>query len=451
MVSTRKASDISDNDNNNSNDHTPVAKRLKCSSTDLIIRIGGEPEPYDYPCHAILMANHSDFIDATLASPMLESQTRIINLPDISPRIWGLMMKILDTPPTMTPIAKNMDDLILAAEKFDQYQFVNGFAVCGTHVSLAFQAFSKMFQSEPLRIGQRMNKLIDYALQCDKIQLKESKKAIVTFFRRAVNLPSERGNHYGGLIFSKEQLQKLAPLIAEENLLNRQVWTKEEILCPLFPKHYLASTLKEYEEKRFGPLHKHKPMKLAILRLVQSSTKKYNIAALQKTTALPVMTPSFAGSPQQNDGAVWSDQLQNCRLVLRKTTEGNWVIAVSRNRNNEANRNNWQILWISPMSINCVNVPPMKPWCKVDDGAPTGTLSIFMGSQGSGPLPAAMGGAGNGTDGGAGDNNDNAAANNNNNNNENNNGGNGGGNADAGNNNNNQPGPPPLELQHPIN
>ncbi|CAJ1965187.1 unnamed protein product [Cylindrotheca closterium] len=445
-MSTRKAAEISasSSSSNDENEHTPVAKKLKCSSTDLIIRLG--QEKYEFHCHAVLMANHSDFIDATLASPMRESQTRIIDLPDISPRIWGLMMEILDSPPTMTPIAKNMDDLILAAEKFDQYQFVNGFAVCGTHVALAFQAFSKMFVAEPLRVGQRMTRFIEYALKCDKIQLKLSNTAITSFFRRAINLPQERGNHYGGLIFSKEQLQKLAPLIAEENLLGDQ-WTKEEILCPLFPKYYLAATLKEYEEKRFGPLHKHKPMKLAILRLVQSSSKKYNVAALQKTTALPVTTPSFAGTPQQNDGAVWSEELQNSRLVLRKTMQGNWVIAVSRNQNNEGNRNNWRILWISPMSINCVNVPPMKPWCRVDDGAPTGTLSIFMGSQGSGPLPAAMGGrAVNGTNGGDDAAADAPAANNGNDN--NNNGANGNGNAGAG---NVRPGPPPLELQHPIN
>ena len=115
-MSSRSASEINalgkgEDGTSNSEQHTPVAKKVKSSPTDLILRIG--EDKYEYHCHSMVIAYHSVFIDTALASPMQESQTRIIDLPDVTPKIWDLMMEFLDSPPTQERLAIPLDDVLL--------------------------------------------------------------------------------------------------------------------------------------------------------------------------------------------------------------------------------------------------------------------------------------------------------------------------------------------------
>jgi len=377
-MSIRDADDISGNENgnNDNNENTPVAKKLRSSPTDLIIKIG--EEGYEFHCHSMIMAHHSDFIDAALASPMIESQNRIIEFRDITPRIWGVMMKLVESPPTKSG---EMDDLIMAAKKLDQYQFVSGIAVCGKIVSTTFKEYSKMLQEDPFRLRKCMRKLIEYAIECDKIQLKYPKNAIADFFRRALTLPEEAGNHCSGLIFTEEYLKLLAPLIAQDNLVAGNRWTKEEIVCPLFPKHFLASLMKDYEEKRFGPICQRKPMIRAALRLDQSGAKRSILTVLNyKGNRHNGDSPYFLGTFYQREGIDLSPQLENTKLMVKKSQRGDWVIAARLNngQNNQGNVERWQKIWRCPMSFNFAKYPPKGPWINVNDMAPIGTLSVSL-------------------------------------------------------------------------
>ncbi|CAJ1965193.1 unnamed protein product [Cylindrotheca closterium] len=391
---TRKADEItgnspggSDNKNNIHNhkddENTPVAKKLKSSPTDMIIKLGAEK--YEYHCHSIHMAMQSDFIDAALASPMRESVTKVIELPDVTPKIWGLMMKIIDSPHVANFLGTTMGDVLLAAEKFDQYQFINGLACCAKQVSLGFHQLNKMFHTDRLKAELKINSAIRHAIQCDKMQLKQSMPSVVAFFRLALAMPKEGKSYSGGLSFKEEQLKLLAPLIAKEKLVGDR-WTEEEILCPLFPKHYLATLMKVYEDKTFGPMHQRKPMKQATLWLKKvTKTKKYKISVLRNTNQSSA-TPSFIGSPQPHSSIEWgNDELPNAMIGLKKLSNGgNWVIATARTVVGENGHHpHSQVLWRCPMSTNFVNFPPTKGWVKVDEDAPKGSLRIELGETDS--------------------------------------------------------------------
>lgn len=376
---TRKADeiskDLSSNDSNN-DPNTPVAKRLKSSPTDLIIKVG--EEKYEYHCHSIHMAIQSDFIDAALASPMRESVEKVIELPDIKPKIWGLMMKIIDSPHVANFVGTTMGEVILAAEKFDQYQFINGLACCAKQVSVGFHQLAKLFHSDRLKAELKMNSAIKHALECDKMHLKQSMPSIIAFFKLALAMPKEGKSYSGGLSFKEEQLKLLAPLIAKEKLVGDR-WTEEEILCPLFPKHYLSTFMKAYENNRFGPMHQRKPLNQATiwLKKANTKTKKYKIAVLQNTNSQSA-TPAFIGNSHQSSSLEWGNEgLHTAMVGLKKLPEGNWVIATPRTEDPAS----FQVLWRCPMSTNFSNFPPAKGWVRVDNGAPKGSLRVELGES----------------------------------------------------------------------
>lgn len=227
----------------------PVAKRCRLAPHDLTIFIG--KERYEYNCYGVCMAYKSDSIDDELVTTVPgANQMRTIELPDISPRIWGLMMQLdeLDWSEALNRVSK-ISDLTLVAEKFHRYGFSHGLFVSGMLISKVFKTFTKKLGSDPLFVTQRMAKLIELALFCNRIALKGSHDAIVPFFREALRWPQEGGKRCRGVIYRRKHLRLLAPLIAKEGLVGDR-WTNEEILCPLFPRVYLAELSKVNEESR---------------------------------------------------------------------------------------------------------------------------------------------------------------------------------------------------------
>eukprot|EP00526_Cylindrotheca_closterium_P010785 CAMPEP_0113654962 /NCGR_PEP_ID=MMETSP0017_2-20120614/29436_1 /TAXON_ID=2856 /ORGANISM="Cylindrotheca closterium" /LENGTH=394 /DNA_ID=CAMNT_0000568145 /DNA_START=15 /DNA_END=1196 /DNA_ORIENTATION=+ /assembly_acc=CAM_ASM_000147 len=174
----------------------------------------------------------------------------VIKLPDVSPRIWSMMMQLLESRPSdIQHRFSKISDLSQVTEKFYRYRFTHGLATCEVLVSKVFKTFSKKLRTDPLFAVQRMGKLIDLALLCDRIQLSLSKDSIVAFFRQAFALPQGGINRCGGVIYRRKHLKLLAPLIAKEGLVGDR-WTKEEIVCPLFPKVYVDTLSKANEESR---------------------------------------------------------------------------------------------------------------------------------------------------------------------------------------------------------
>ncbi|CAJ1953507.1 unnamed protein product [Cylindrotheca closterium] len=186
---------------------------------------------------------------------------RTIELPDKSPPIWGLMMQLDELPfgEALNRVAK-ISDLLLVTENFHRYRFGHGLVV-----SKVFQTFTKMLLSDRLSVVQRIGKLIDLALMCDKIKLNGAKDSIVGFFRQALAWPQEEEKQYCGVIYRRKHVKLLVPLIATEGLIcDRR--TKEEILCPLFPKDYVSKMLRRGEKCRLRVIEKRMSRRSTILQ-----------------------------------------------------------------------------------------------------------------------------------------------------------------------------------------
>jgi hypothetical protein len=132
------------------------------------------------------------------------NQVKTIELPDISPRVWGLMIQLDELPRSkaLNRVSK-ISDLMVIAEHFHRRRFGHGLVVSGLLVSKVFKNFTKMLRSNPLFVVQRIGKLIDLALVCDRIWLNGygSHDAILGFFRQALALPQEGEKQYSGVIY----------------------------------------------------------------------------------------------------------------------------------------------------------------------------------------------------------------------------------------------------------
>ena len=372
-MTTRKAEEISGN-GKDENENTPVAKKLKSSPTDLVLLIG--EEKYEYHCHAVFMAAQSDFIDAALASPMRESQTNVIELLDITPKIWGLMMKIIDSPIALNKLETTMGDILLAAEKFDKYQFANGVACCAAKVSSGFQGLAGALNSDRLRVDQKIKSAIKHALRCAEIGLDDAMPSVYAFFKLALAMPLTGKNYFGGLIFKEDQVKQLAPLIVKGRLLGNK-WTEEEILSPLFPKHYLNTATDTYEERRFGPKHQRPHLKVVGVWLKKSKNQKFKVAHLTKESRISA-TPFFSGQRVQ-EGLSWGETLNISRLYLEKAGANNWFIGAQIGDQQEGIK-----LWKCPMSNHFKSYPPRKGWIKAHDSLPDGAIRVELEEAGEG-------------------------------------------------------------------
>jgi hypothetical protein len=342
---------------------SPVPKKLRSSEPDLLIKVG-EKEQYDYKYHSAIMAGHSDYIDTMLASPMKESTTREIEMLDVTPRTWGLMMRVLDYPPSelakFTTITDDGDNILLdIACAYDKYQFTKGISLCDDVFASDFSKAKKMLVKKNLR-GTNLDSLLETAVVCDRLHLKKATTKANEFFRMALHL-SPDGDHFGALVFTQDQLKKLVPLIAQERLWGDR-WTAEEILCPLFPKHYIMTMLTEYERRRFGPLHQRVPSRWANLFLsnkpnsTEDDYKQYKtFATLVKDYCSEAQTPMFVGDDDD-------DELTNRQYFrLHKEENGNWTVAKVLLDDDDAVVEVVGIFWESPMSHNCINFPPVFP------------------------------------------------------------------------------------------
>jgi hypothetical protein len=231
----------------------PARKRLKSSEPDLKITVGGnltatatatddddvdvneKKHAVEYWYHSIIMANHSNYIDAMLASPMKESKTYEISFPGIAPSTWEAMMKFLEGPIAVRLMTAK--DVMEVAPVYDQYDFHQGRELCG-HV------LKEYFEDEE-KILSDLDAFIDAILLADAVHLDEAKRVGRIWLMDALQ---ETRILVGTTAFTTGHMKKLAPLIAkEESLFDvvksslRCVETKEDILSPLFP-HLFVTT-----------------------------------------------------------------------------------------------------------------------------------------------------------------------------------------------------------------
>lgn len=73
----------------------------------------------EYVYYSQIMASQSPLIDVMLASPMNESKSRKIKLPDLAPKDWGRMMKCLELKNSQNMTLKDAVELVPLNNKYE--------------------------------------------------------------------------------------------------------------------------------------------------------------------------------------------------------------------------------------------------------------------------------------------------------------------------------------------
>jgi hypothetical protein len=125
----------------------PERKKLRSSEPDLKITVGERENTVVHWYHSQVMATHSQYIDTMLASPMKESNTYEINFPDIEPKVWDSIMKFVSDPVAIRDMT--VEDVMLVATAYDQYDFATGLQCCDRVLLDCFQKVCKYCDDKP--------------------------------------------------------------------------------------------------------------------------------------------------------------------------------------------------------------------------------------------------------------------------------------------------------------
>jgi hypothetical protein len=242
------------NDNRNvsvNDDETmkPERKRLRSSEPDLKISVGANDEAVDYWYHSSVMATHSNYIDAMLATPMQESKAYEISFPDIAPTTWESMLKFLEGP--MEARLMTIEDAMEVALEYDKYDFRKGCQLCD-------QVLKEYFQDKK-KILANLSCFVDAVLLANAANLEEAKKVGLEWLRQTLG---SRDSQTGGIIFTENHIRKLVPLIIKEDALfqiitsviascfsGHDVKSKEDLRSPLL-SCFLVTAYARFETLR---------------------------------------------------------------------------------------------------------------------------------------------------------------------------------------------------------
>jgi hypothetical protein len=219
----------------------PENKKLK-TCQDLKITVGGAVDgsgAIDYWYYASIMVKHSNYIDTMLAIGMKERNAYEISFPDIAPATWESMMKFLDKP--LAARLMTVKDVLKVAPGYEQYDFAAGRELSG-HI------LTEYIQGN-VGVPDDLDLFIDAIRLADTLHLDEAKDAGVVWIEATILF-------FDLTIFSRVQIAKLAPLLANEDSLFaivkkfvETVATKDDILHRLFPE-LLVNKFALYQKSR---------------------------------------------------------------------------------------------------------------------------------------------------------------------------------------------------------
>jgi hypothetical protein len=324
----------------------PANKKLRSSEPDLVVVVGDEEKEYHY--HSQVMAAHSKVIDAMLSSSMRESQTGRIKFPDLSAKVWESMIYFLHP-----PAARQMtvQDALQVAAAYDKYDFCAGVECCDQVFVELFRTLMPHGQYDLKKKPDDLNQLIDVFLLADVANLKQTKERAVQYFKGALN--SDLG--HGKLMFCENQIKKLAPLVAKEQLLEQSSFTNDEILHSLFPKLFVTSA-REWTTCLM--------LRRAIMRL-----RLYGTAGKvdgEYTMDLP-LDPFESDTPVSWGGVNLSIKIDRLTddWVIYGETDAEMVIYEDGEAEPDYDSIEQKVLWKNPFSKN-MPLPPVSGWVPVD-------------------------------------------------------------------------------------
>jgi hypothetical protein len=191
---------------------------------------------------------------------------------------------------------------------------------------------------DPNEKPEDLNQLIDVFLLADAANLKQTKERAVEYFEEVLNSAQK-------IIFSENQIEKLAPLIAKENLLEGSSFTNDEILQPLFPKLFVSRAI--------NLKTKHMLLIGALRGLRLSGTNfKYDGEFTILTNGDVTLDLIFS----LNNGVNYYTRIAKLH--------DDWVIYLKTRSIGAVEK----VLWKNPLSKN-MPLPPKSGWVPVDEFA----------------------------------------------------------------------------------
>jgi len=204
----------------------PTPKKLRSSEPDLKVVLGssggdgggGEVDLVTRWYHSQTLAAKSRYVDAMLASPMRERETRTISFPDIQATSWDLMMNFLDDPIAIRTMEAR--DVMKVAKHYDKYEFCDGRRLCDMVLVDYFKRALLDEESDSL-IGQiDVDALVESVALAHEANLEKSFKEGMKYIWANVQ---SNFVPYGRTMFTEDNMETLAPLLS----VSRQMFCVE--------------------------------------------------------------------------------------------------------------------------------------------------------------------------------------------------------------------------------
>ena len=221
-----------------SSEGEPESKKLRSSEPDLKVIIGNDeaeeaaggadadgkasanddgaekkqPAVVTKWYHSQTLATKSKYIDALLAAPMKESESRTITFPDILPETWDLMMKFVDDPLAIRSMTAQ--DVAKVAKFYDKYEFTTGTKLCDLILEEYFESILKDLCQRRTQVAPDVDFIVDSVVLAHKTNLGKAYEKGMKFIWRTVR---SLFAPFGRTMFSEDHMKKLAPLLEETN------------------------------------------------------------------------------------------------------------------------------------------------------------------------------------------------------------------------------------------
>jgi len=187
--------------------------------------------------HSPSLAAKSKYIDALLAAPMKESESRTITFPDISPETWELMIKFVDDP--VASRSMKAEDVPKVAKYYDKYEFTGGTSLCDIILTEYFRAVKDPFKAKSTIPAPDVDFCVNSVVLAHEANLGKAFKQGMDFIwimmRRTI-APA------GRTMFSEDHMKKLAPLLEgtkHESWQRRATAEKYDFKSDTFPKEFV--------------------------------------------------------------------------------------------------------------------------------------------------------------------------------------------------------------------
>ena len=239
----------------------PDPKRIRSSEPDLKVVIGSEDnvvgagdgegkmgeddgakkQPASVVTkwyHSQALATKSKYIDALLAAPMKESESRTITFPDITPAAWELMIKLIDDP--IACRTAKAEEVVKVARFYDKYEFTGGTKLCDHVLEEYFKGVAEDIDPgnyRPIPVIPNVDSIVDAVVVAKDANLMKSYAfgLLVT-----LRLLGSKSVPVGRTLFSVDHMRKLAPIMSGNADEARILGGSYDVKSNAFPEQFVG-------------------------------------------------------------------------------------------------------------------------------------------------------------------------------------------------------------------